>query len=194
MPFPAHSLVAAGGSMYSHVFENASTGLQRGHFWSLSIDFAPIEYDGSEWDCSTMIEWMQFPVRDWRSLNGAHASTAIEDELVESSFYLTRHDWATVKELTLKHIADNRFRASLTAIVDFQGFTGDDVDPEMEVTAETDIEYTGIIIVPDNLFPKPNTPQHVSEVVAQFADLAAYHTPEQDGFRYVMRPVQNSAT
>lgn len=189
MPFPAHSLIAAGGSMYSHVFENTSTGLQRGHFWSLTIAFAPIEYDGSEWDCSASIEWLQFPVRDWRSLNDSHVATAIENELVESSFYLTRHDWATVKDFRLKHIADNRFRVCLKAVVDFQGFTGDDVDPEMEITAETDIEYTEMIIVPDNLFPKPSTAQQVSEVVAQFADPAAYHPPEKDDFRYMLRPV-----
>jgi hypothetical protein len=189
MSFPAHSLVAAGGSIYSHVFENTSTGLQRGHFWSLTIDFAPVEYDESEWDCSVMIEWMRFPVRDWRLLNDSHVAEAMKDELVEASFYLTRHDWATVKELTLKHIADNRFRACLKLVVDFQGFTGDDVDPEMEITAETDIEYTGIIVVPDNLFPKPNTPEQVMEVVSQFANPAAYHSPEKDDFRFMLRPV-----
>lgn len=189
MPFPAHSLVPAGGSMYSHIFENASTGLQRGHFWSLTIDFTPIEYDGSEWHCSTMIEWMQFPVRDWRSINDSHVAIAIEHEMVEASFYLTRHDWAMVKDFRLKHITANRFRAYVKAFVNFQGFTGDDVNPDMEITAETDIEYTGLIIVPDNLFPKPDTPQRVSEVVSQFADPAAYHPPEKDDFRYVLRPV-----
>ncbi len=189
MSFPAHSLVAAGGSLYSHVFENASTGLERGHFWSLTIDFDPLEYDENEWDCSVMVEWMQFAVRDWRLLNNSHVAAALKNEQVEASFYLTRHDWASVKELSLKHVADNRFRACLKLVVDFQGFTGHDVDPEMEITAETDIEYTGLIIVPDNLSPEPNTPEEVIEVVSQFADPAAYHSPEKDDFRYLLRPV-----
>lgn len=136
-----------------------------------------------------MIEWMQFPIRDWRSLNDSHVAAAMKDELVEASFYLTRHDWATVKELSLRHIVDHRFRVCLKLVVDFQGFTGDDVDPEMEVTAATDIEYTGIIVVPDNLFPKPNTPEQVMEVVSQFANPTAYHYPERDDFRYMLRPV-----
>ena len=113
----------------------------------------------------------------------------MKDELVEASFYLTRHDRATVKELSIKHIADNRFRAYIKLVVDFQGFTGDDVDLEMEITAETEIEYTGIIVVPDNLFPKPNTPEQVMEIVSQFASPAAYHSPEKDDFRYLLRPV-----
>ncbi len=57
MSFPAHSLVAAGGSLYSHVFENASTGLERGHFCHSLLDFDPLEYDENEWDCSVMVEW-----------------------------------------------------------------------------------------------------------------------------------------
>lgn len=189
MSFPAHSLVAAGGSMVSHIFENTSSGLQRGHFWSLTIDFAPLEYDECDWDCNVMIEWMQFPIRDWRLLNDSHVAAAIKDDRIEATFYLTRHDWATVKELSLKHIAENRFRARLKLIVDFQGFTGDDIDPEMQITVETDIEYTGLIVVPDNLFPEPKTLEQVMEAVEQFADPAAYHSPEKDDFRYVLRPV-----
>lgn len=189
MPFPANSLVAVGGSMDSHIFENASAGIDRDHFWSLTIDFAPIEYEGNEWDCSLTIEWMRLPIRDWRSLNDSHVAKAFEDELVEASFYLTRHDWATVKELSLKHVADNRFRASLTAVVDFQGYTGDDVDPEMKISAEADIEYTELIIVPDNLSSKPKTSQEVSKVAAQFVDTTAYQSAEKDDFRFVMRPV-----
>lgn len=189
MPFPAPSLVAAGGSMYSHIFENASTGLERDLFWSLTIDFAPIEYDGDTWKCNVMIEWLRFPIRDWRTLNASHVATAIEDDLIEASFYLTRHDWATVKELTLRRHADNRFHVQLKAVVDFQGFAGDDVDPEMEIIAETEVEYLGMIIVPENLFPKPNTPHQVADVVAKFADPEAYHVPEKDDFRYLLRPV-----
>jgi hypothetical protein len=39
--FPASSLVASGGELWSHVFENPSQGIARDHFWTMSLELDP---------------------------------------------------------------------------------------------------------------------------------------------------------
>lgn len=188
MAFPADSLVPVGGEMYSHIHENPNANLQRDHFWSIRIDFAPIEYGDESWDCSAASEWIRFNVRDWRELHDTQHERLAYDPLVESSFYMTEHDPADVTLLTLSHVGANRFHVRMEMLVDFHGYLGGDENPDMPVAAETEIEYTGLVIVPENLFPKPSTVEELNEVASPFVDLSAYHEPKQDRFRFVFRP------
>lgn len=59
------------GELYGHLFENVSTDVPRGLFWNFSLPCAPIAWEGEEWECSVLCEWLQWPVRDWTSLDGA---------------------------------------------------------------------------------------------------------------------------
>jgi hypothetical protein len=188
MKFPAASLVPRGGQMYSHIFENQYTGIAREHFWSITVDFAPIKYANESWDCSMTSEWIRFGVRNWRDLNNSRLTVPPDDGLVESSFYMTEHDLASSTDLSLAYLAENRFRIRLEMTIDFHGYIGGDANPEMRVAAETEIEYTGLVVIPENLFPKPLTPQLVKNVASEFVDLSAYHEPEKEQHRFLLRP------
>ena len=72
--------------------------------------------------------------------------------------------------------------------VDFLGYLGDDGNPEMRVIGEADLEYTGLTIVPENLAPKPTTPELITEVAAEFVDLGCYGLPRHDRFRFLFPP------
>ena len=90
--------------------------------------------------------------------------------------------------LTINYLDDSRFHVDVDMIVDFHGWTGDDADPAMRVRATADVTYTGLIVVPGNLDPKPTGLEEVTRVAAEFAELNGYETPEQQGFRYLLRP------
>lgn len=188
MSFPSQSLAPVGGELYSHIYENRTTGLSRDHFWSLTIDFAPIEYEGELLQCSASVEWLRFPVRDWRQLGSTDLVEVLQSDLVESSFYVGRHDWATTKHFSLLYRSGNVFDAKLQLVVDFQGFTGDDDDPAMEVNAHAKVKYSGLVIVKDNLSPKPNSPQLAMEMAKSFVDLESYQPPVDEDSRYIFIP------
>lgn len=188
MEFPASSLIPRGGEMYSHVFENPRMGIERDHFWSITIHFEPIEHAGNAWNCSMTTEWLRFGIRNWRELDGYELQPGINDAGVESSFYMTCHDLGRCTQLKLSYLQGNRFRVKMDLIVDFHGYAGGDEDPAMAVSADAEIEYTGLIVVPDNLFPNPQDAQDVCRVAAPFVDLTTYEAPERDDFRFVLRP------
>lgn len=89
---PAEKLVAAGGEVYCHLFENPRTGLPRNVYWSITIDFHPMEYDGKRFKRRSMTcEWLTWPLRDWRQLEGRSLDLKHGDGGSESSFYLWEH-------------------------------------------------------------------------------------------------------
>jgi hypothetical protein len=188
MSFPATKLTPRGGEIYSHIFENEASGLQRGHFWSITVNFEPLDYADETWNCSMTCEWLQFDAKRWTDLDNRTVTLPATDQIAESSFYMTEHDWASSTKLTLNHAAKNRFRVQMSMFVDFHGCTEDDADPGMLVTADTEIEYSALLIVPDSLFPEPNTPELATRVVSEFADVATYEEPIRYGRRFVFKP------
>lgn len=188
MLFPAESLIPIGGKMYSHIFENSAVGISRDHFWSITVNFAPIEYADESWDCSMTSEWIRFGVRNWRDLDECSLTVSPDDDFIESSFYMTEHDPGFSTDLSLSYLDTNRFHIRMQMIVDYHGYSGGDANPDMLVAAETEVDYTGLIVVPDNLFPKPSTPQMVNEVAEDFVNLSVYCEPEADRHRFVLRP------
>lgn len=173
--------------MYSHIFENATTGVARNHFWSITVDFDPIEYADESWNCSMTCEWLRFDVKRWTDV-ATSLTLPADDDFAESSFYMTAHDLASSTKLALSHLTANRFRAKLSMVIDFHGYTGDDADPAMLVTADTEIEYSGLSILPDNLFPKPSTPDLAKNAASDFIDLNMYDEPVLQGHRFILKP------
>lgn len=188
MQFPSHLLKPKGGEIYAHIFENSRTGLSRGLFWSFSIEFEPLLYDEDEFDCSMTCEWLRWPIRNWHDLEGKRLEAAYGDNGIEASFYMSSHYVAKSVRLQVLNRSAATFRVLLAMTVDFHGYVGDDRNPEMPVAAEFDIPFTGLIIVPENLFPKPSTVEEAKEVARGFVDIDRYERPERDRHRYVLRP------
>lgn len=188
--FPSSRLVPNGGELSSHIFENQSMGLARSLSWSITVEFEPIKYGRELFSCNLMCEWIVWPLRDWRDLDGQELDVASGDNGVESSFYMGRHDLATRTAISLRHRRENVFSIKVDLCVDFHGYYGGDENPAMGVHAELDLPFIGLMVIPGNLFPKPNTPAELREVASEFVDLARYLGPERLGeHAFVFRPV-----
>lgn len=188
--FPASLLSPVGGDIYAHIFENSAVGLPRGLFWSVTIEFGPILHGKEEFDCSMTCEWLLPGIRDWRSLNGQDWAYLAEGEsTVETSFYMTQHDEAELRKLTLKYKHENIIEVSMEMSVNFSGYFGGDEDPCMQVNAEkVELPLSNLIIVKGNLEPAPTSVEEAISIAAEYVDLSAFHEPEDEDWRYVFAP------
>ncbi len=62
MAFPHHLLCPSDGRVFAYLFENPLTGLKRGVYWSVTIEFATIEYVDEDFDCSMTCEWIPWEI------------------------------------------------------------------------------------------------------------------------------------
>ena len=196
MCLPVKSFKAVGGEMYAHIFENESTGLARNLFWSVSLDFAPIQYAESEFRCGMTCEWITWTARDWRQLDGETLKVIYNPDgtvksgppTVEASFYMTSHDPARQVSLKLNRNRGTKFAAAMEMVVNFHGYAGGDEDPNLRVAGQAEIAYRGVIVVKNNLSPKPTTEAKVLALADKFIDLTAYRAPVDEEWRWVFQP------
>ncbi|HET6893072.1 MAG TPA: hypothetical protein VFH31_18345 [Pyrinomonadaceae bacterium] len=113
----------------------------------------------------------------------------IDDQLIESSFYLVEHDWGKETELFLQRHEANLFRVRMSMIVDFTSLTGNDKNSEMFVAGEAIVPFKGVFVTPENLSPKPITVAEVKEIAKDYIELSAYHEPEQEKHNFVFKPL-----
>ncbi len=187
MTFPANQLHPIGGEIYCHIFENQLTGISRDAYWSVTVDFAPLVYGKDKFRCNAMVEWLQLGNGDFRNIVNQKVNLP-DVSHAEASFYMAEHDNASSASMMLSYIDNDRFHVELEMIVDFNGYLGGDVNPAMRVAASTELQYTGLIVVPGNLDPKPADETAVVSTASQFLDLSGYDPPLKQGFRYLFRP------
>ena len=141
MPLPLQS---TGGEIYGHVFENPRTGLSRGLFWNLRLDFDPVRLDDDEWHSSLAIEWMTFPVRAWRELAGSNLATLQRPGLVECSLYiLEAHHPVDLRHLTLQEAADASFDVKYSGVASVDDGDGARL---FNVHGNGSVQFRGIIV------------------------------------------------
>ena len=185
--FPVDQLRPVGGEIYCHIFENHLTGVSRDAYWSVRVDFAPLVYGGGSFRCNAMVEWLQLGDGDYRNVV-KHKINLPDASHAESSFYVTEHDNAKSTSMLLSYVDNDRFRVELEMIVDFHGYLGGDANSAMRVAASTELQFTGLIVVPGNLDPKPADEPAVISVASEFLELSGYDPPLKQGFRYLFRP------
>jgi hypothetical protein len=178
LAFPNDALTPKGGEIYCHIFENEHIGLARNLFWSIRVEFEPVQYGADQFTCSMTCEWIPWPLRNWRELDGRRLVANYGERGIESSFYMTEHDTGTHTKIFLRHSRANVFTVKMDMEVDFHGYYGGDENPAMTVHAEVDVPFIGLLMTPGNLFPKPTTPTELRQVASEFVDLAAYVGPE----------------
>jgi hypothetical protein len=117
---------------------------------------------------------------------GLHNSSVPEE--AECSFYLAEHNPVRLKALVLKRVPDTRrFAVEFIGTVDLEGF--EDLDgSDISFSVHGEVEFTGILVIPDNLIPKPTTAIEVSCSVSQFMSLETLKEPRWDRFKYVFEP------
>ena len=193
MPLTLRTDNASVGNIYAHLFENARNGLSRNLYWSLTVPCLPIRWEEDDHECSITCEWLVWPVRDWRQLDGMSLSATMNPELRESSLYLSDHHPVSIDHLQLTFSGTGaRFKVSLAGTVSLEGF--DELDgTNMKFSLESEVNFEGLIVVPGNLIPKPQNESDVLDALAPYAELGAFAPPVLERFRYVLAPVAGDA-
>ncbi len=174
------------GELFGHIFQNVSAGVPRGLCWNFSLPCAPISWERGEWECSVLCEWLQWPVRDWTSLDGATLQTSSNPALVECSMYFTEHHPVRLESLSIKRIARSaRFQIALSGVFDLQGY-GELDARNIPLAMRGEVDFGGVIVVPGNLNPEPANPADVIRLVEPFLTLSNLSEPAWDNFRFTM--------
>lgn len=175
------------GELYAHLFENASIGIPRSLFWNLSLPCAPISWDGEEWECFVLCEWLQWPAQDWTSLDGATLRTSSDPASVECTIYFTAHHRVRLESLSIRRVPNlARFEIALSGAFDLQGYGELDAQ-SIPLTLRGEVAFDGVVVVPGNFSPKPSEPRDVIRLVEPFLSVSNLAEPEWDRFRYVLR-------
>jgi hypothetical protein len=74
-------------------------------------------------------------------------------------------------------------------VVDLSGYAGPDKNPAMLVRGRAIVPYTGVIVVPENLSPKPHTPEEVSSAVGAYLHTTLLKAPELRRHAFRMEPL-----
>ena len=150
------------------------------------MEFESVPFDGEQWDCSLGIEWLTFPIRRWRDLDGMSLARAHSRSLLECSLYLfEEHHWARLNRLEMKEVSPGIFEVDFAAIADVDDGSG---LRRFEVSGRCDVKFIGIIVVPDNLDPKPETAEAAATTVAHFLALDDLDEPRSEQWRFVLDP------
>jgi hypothetical protein len=175
------------GEIWAHIFENKSTGLVRNLYWAFDIECAPINWQDRSWDCSVQCEWLAWPLRQWKDLDGKTLGESTYPNLVQCSFYFADHHPVALSELSIRRIASTQFQATLQGKFDLPGFDHlDELNIHLALACE--ISFSGVIVVPGNLEPKPTNTAQARAVVEPFISTDDFHEPRWDRFRYVLAP------
>lgn len=180
-------LIPTTGEIYGHVFENPKVGVPRDLYWNARIEFEPVQLDGEDWDCSLAVEWLTWPVRRWRELDGMGLDQVRLRNFPEGSFYLfSEHHPAIFRRFMLRQKRPAVFEADFSAIADVNDGSGKRL---FEVLGKCELEFAGIIVVTENLASKPSTPADTRKAVSEFLALDDLDDPLSEQWRYVLRPL-----
>ena len=181
------------GVIHGHLFEDASAGLPRRLFWNLSLPCHPITWQGESWDCFVQCDWLHWPLRVWTGLDGATLSTVGDPAMIECSVYLAAHHPVQIASLCLKRMGPAaRFAVDITGAFDLQGF-GDLDAKDILFAVRGEIDFEGIVVVPEHLTPSPLAPREVIQALEPHLDSAQLGPPKWDRFRYVLKPAAQAA-
>jgi hypothetical protein len=148
---------------------------------------------GEEFKVSVTCDWLGWPVRDWRRLDGMTRSTAVNPGLAECTLYLADHHAVRLRTLELRSVGVGaRFRLSMAGSFDIYGF--DDLDgTNLAFSIDSDVEFEGLVVVPENFIPQPQNEAEVLNALRSRVDLKGFCAPRLDNFRYVLAPIGGAA-
>jgi hypothetical protein len=179
------------GTLSGHVFENPRAGVVRGLYWSFRGHFAAVEIDGSEWSSSVLLDWLTFDVRGWPDLDGVDATALRLPDLAEASVYfMDFHQTVELVTFRLDRVGGARFDATVELSGELELLDGTRM-PRSPIVWRGPVELTGVVIVPENLFPKPLTAQEATAVLAAFIDPSGFSAPERDATQWAFSPLES---
>jgi hypothetical protein len=162
-------------------------GIKRDLYWNARVDFQPVILDHEEWECSLAFEWLTWPVRRWRDLDGMGLRELRHPQLVECSLYLfAQHHPASLRHLNLRENGSASFEIDFSAIAEIDDESGRRL---FNISGQCDLGFKGIIVVPSNLHPKPSSALEARSTIAEFLDLDDLKEPRSEEWRYVIEPI-----
>jgi len=162
----------AAAEFCGYLFENPGAGVPRGLYANLIVKCEPITYQGETWEPAVLFDFLPL-------CNASKAHLASETEpQVECSFYMAWHDPAVAWRLDFDFGPDTwptgvRYQLA----VNYSGYDGD-ACPDLKVSGASPVRFTGVVVLRDNIFPKP----------ASFDDartLLAPHLPDIASWREI---------
>lgn len=193
MALRGEDIQCVGGECYAYIFENPNMGLKRGLFWNFFLECAPVILDGEEWEASILCDWVQFPMRNWREAKAVGLDTLPNREMLEASFYLLAHNPVDLSRLEIAHDRGHYFRVRMAGSFAVNGFEElEGIAVPLDVTGS--VQFKGLIVMPDNLFPKPTDAVSASNVASEFIELEDFGEPTWDGSRFLFEPRVDGAS
>ena len=181
------------GNIYAHLFENSQVGVPRNLYWSVTVPLLPVEWEEDEYECLLTCEWITWPIKEWTQLNGASLATSTNASLIESSLYFVEHHPVHIDRLELRKAAGGaRFSVVVAGEFDLEGF-GELDGKNIRFAVQREVDFEGIVVVPGNLSPKPQSASDVLQVLSPYVELGAFGQPVLDRFRYVLPPSVSEA-
>jgi hypothetical protein len=174
--FPSRTLEPTGGILYSWIFQNKTVKLPRNHFWSFTIDFKRMKYEGMDVGPCMTIDWITLPIRRWQDLVGLNLKGRYGDRGIESTFYVWEHDYGEQFSLEVLKRRGRSFLVRMEMEVDFHGYAGTDRNRRLPVRAQTWLKYNGLT-VPDVLDRLRPTMKQARLIAGQFMDMTVYGVP-----------------
>ncbi|WP_309084789.1 hypothetical protein [Chelativorans sp.] len=110
----------------------------------------------------------------------------LDRDLVEASVFLfDEHHRVSLHGLQLRAAGANKFSAAIAGAADIDG----ESEPlSLDFSLTSALEFTGLVVVPDNLEPKPETPEQVRQAVSAFMSVDDLRRPSFDKWRYLLEP------
>jgi hypothetical protein len=177
-------LIAKDGEIYAHLFDNPPRGLARDLYWNIHVELEPVYLLGEEWVSVFQCDWLVWPIKTLRDLDGMGLEQVRYPKLVEASVYLvSEHHPAAVSHLVVRRIHGNGYH------LDARGAVEVDMDGQQLSSSfhfECSLSFSGIVVVPENVSPKPSNRKEVAMAVAPFISLVGLKKPRREGFRYVL--------
>ena len=162
-------------------------GVKRGLFWNFILECAPISWDGVEWATSLLCDWVTLPARSWPDVGEVSLEDLPQRNLLEASFYLSAHHVVRLNRLEIAHGQGNCFRIRIGGDFDLEGY--DELDGHaIPIDTFGSVRFKGLIVMPENVFPKPRDVAGAIAVAQQFLDLETFAAPEWDGSRFLFEP------
>jgi hypothetical protein len=165
MRFPVESLRPTCGTISAALFENDFVGLDESLFWSISIDFAPVDFIYGAMESSLTVDYIRLPVRDWRALSGLtlgdpatsgvpvaarRLDQVLTPELFEASFYILGHDMANRCLITFGERTGTSFVVDVEMDVELIGYGdnegGGGNTQRVRITTSTVLPFTGVTV------------------------------------------------
>ena len=171
----------SGGDFYSHIFENSSEGIAVDVFWAITINFSPIRIQDAECESEASIEWLQWPIRSWRLLDGCAADFRYGENMCESSLYLFSHHPIDSTRIAIRHQEGPEFLVSFNLELEIQDDLGVTIRQPLVIQGSSKLTYTGLLVIPQNVGLTATDDESLKQFAANYVDVSVYGEPQPYG-------------